>query len=92
MSDLEQTFIQATKRLYEATQQYAQLKLQMIHDYMEKHHPGVTFEVKSEEDNLLAVDLVFPGAGRTRSYELACEVNNYLQGLLARKNEVINER
>ena len=89
MSDLEQNFIQASKLLHDVARQFAQLKIQMIHDYMEKHHPGVKFEVKTEEDSLLAVDIVFPGAGRALSYALSREINDYLQGLLGRENEVI---
>lgn len=90
MSDLEQNFIQASKLLHDVARQFAQLKLQVMSNYMEKHYPGVKFEIKTE-DNILSTDLVFPGMRRALSYELSREINGYLQGLLGRENEVINE-
>lgn len=91
MSDLEQHFIQASQRLRAAAQQFAGLKIQVIRSYLEKQYPGVKFEIKTEE-NILSTDLVFPGMRRARSYQLSREINDYLQGLLERENEGINER
>ncbi len=89
MSDPEQNFIQASKLLHEVAQQFAQLKIQVTSNYIAKHYPGVKFELKTEDNNILSTDLVFPGMRRALSYEISREINDYLQGLLGRENEVI---
>lgn len=82
MSDLEQNFIQASQRLHGASLHFAQLKIQVIRDYIETHHPGVQFELKWVDDDILSSpDMVFPGLGIEASRQLASEIEMYLQVL-----------
>lgn len=89
MSDLEQQYILVSKLLHDVARQVAQLKIQVISDYMAKQYPGVKVEVKTEEDNILSTDLVFPGMRRELSSALSREIADYLQGLLGRESEAI---
>ena len=91
MSDLEQNFIQATQHLHDASLQFAQLKLQVISNFMEVHHPDVKFEIKTVEDNLLSSEIVFPGLELMASRSLAEEIEIYLQTLLGRKGRRTKE-
>lgn len=91
MSNLEQNFIHASQHLYQVSQRFAQLKLELISAYMAEHHPSVQFHVKTMDDNILSTDVVFPCLTTYRSRQIARAINLYLQGLLERENGVNNE-
>jgi len=81
MTDLESAYIRKSQELFTAANEWATLRQAAIEAFMTQNHPGVQCVMSVEKDNVLSLEVVFPGIERERSNQLGCEINAYLKQL-----------
>jgi len=81
-TEKEEQFIRLHQQLSTIAQAAAQAKVQLMGAYIEAHYPGVVYEITVERENVLALDVVFPGLGEPASRQLGQELSEYLQRLV----------
>jgi hypothetical protein len=86
MNEQEERFVSLSKEMHTLALQAAQARKILIMIYLTEHYPGVPYTITIMEDNILAVDIVFPGLGRNTGKHIVDEVTEYLQGLLQSAN------
>ena len=82
MDKLEEQFIAAHQALHAATKQASEIKKALIEAYIALHYPDISCQVTIMQENLLSLDVVFPGLGRDNSRRLSLEISSYLQNLI----------
>jgi hypothetical protein len=81
LNTLEETFVRKHQELHAAAKEAAIVRKALTDAYMTRH-PDIPFTVTVMEDNILDLDIVFPGIGRARSRQLAQEIRAYITSLL----------
>jgi hypothetical protein len=82
MTDREKRFVALKQELQTKAREAAEARKSIIGLYVAFHYPGVPYKITIMEDNLLSIDIVFPGLGRDLSHIVVNEVRGYLQELL----------
>jgi hypothetical protein len=82
MNDLEARFISLSQELHTIAKRAAEARKVLIIFYLTEHYPGLPYTITIMDDNILAVDLVFPTVSHDISQYIVDEVADYLQGLL----------
>ncbi len=86
LEDFESEYKDASAQLYTAAVEAARAKKTMIEQWVALHYPAIPCVVTVVNDNLLSLDVCFPGIDRATSTRLAYEVNDYLQELIEIKS------
>lgn len=86
MTDLEQDFIVTHERLHTAAREARYAKKAVALEWMEAHYPSIYCEITFMED-VLALDVVFPGQGDATSARIANELNQYIQELMSKNRK-----
>ena len=80
--DLEAEYRDVCHRLHTAARDAAYAKKWLIERWMLLHYPAIPCVVTIMQDNMLSLDVCFPGTDQETSTRLAHEVNEYLESLL----------
>lgn len=81
LDQLEHQYIDAHKELYDVARKATNAKKCLMEAYVELHHPGVYCHITIMEDNMLSLDVVFPGLENNAARRLGQELCDYLQRL-----------
>jgi hypothetical protein len=83
----EGVYIRKSQELYRVAGEYAQVRKAIIEAYMTQHHPGIQCVATIAEDNVLSLEITFPGIEREQSHRLGNEIHAYLKSLLEPEHE-----
>ena len=79
-------YMYACQRMYAATKEAIYAEKALVEAWMDTHYPAIPCTVTIIEDNLLSLDIAFPGVHRATAKRLAQEIANYVSGLLEEGN------
>ncbi len=82
MNQQERLFVEKHRQLHALAKESSELRKTLIEAYMHEHHPGIHTEILVMDDNVLALDVTFPGLPENTSDLLVSEIMVYLQRLL----------
>ncbi len=78
----EERFVVLHRELHAKAREAAEARKTLVELYVAVHFPGVPYKATIMDDNILSIDLVFPGLGRDLSQTIVNEVREYLRSLL----------
>ena len=84
--DLKNEYMDACQRVYTATKEAIYAEKALVESWMDTHYPAIPCTVTIMEDNLLSLDIVFPGVHRDTAKRLAQEIADYIHEILEEGN------